>query len=52
MSDLEEDPFIGRFFDTAEKKAKWLVRIKIFYILWIIFVVSGILFLLFWYFLK
>jgi hypothetical protein len=52
MNNLEEDPILGRFFDTPEKKAKWLLRIKIFYILWIIFVVSGILFLLFWYFLK
>ena len=46
MSDLEEDPFIGRFFDTAEKKAKWLVRIKILYFLWILLVIIGIFFLL------
>jgi len=52
MSKLEDDPIIGHFFDTAEKKAKWLFRIKIFYILWIFFVIIGIIFLLFWYFLK
>jgi len=49
---IEKDPILGRFFDTPEKKAKWLVRIKIAYILWIIFVIIGILFLLLWYFLK
>ncbi len=52
MSSLEDDPIIGRFFDTPEKKAKWLFRIKIFYILWIVFMIIGIIFLLFWYFLK
>jgi hypothetical protein len=52
MNRLEDDPVLGRFFNTPEKKAKWLVRIKIAYILWIIFVITGILFLLIWYFLK
>ena len=52
MTRLERDPIIGRFFDTPEKKAKWLVRIKIAYILWIVFLVTGILSLLLWYFLK
>lgn len=52
MSKLEDDPIIGRFFDTPEKKAKWLVRIKIAYILWIIFVIIGIFSILLWYLLK
>ena len=52
MTRLEEDPIVGRFFDTPEKKAKWLVRIKIAYILWIVFLVIGILSLLVWYLLK
>jgi hypothetical protein len=52
MTRLEEDPIVGRFFDTPEKKAKWLVRIKIAYILWIVFLVIGILSLLIWYLLK
>ena len=52
MTRLEEDPIVGRFFDTPEKKAKWLVRIKIAYILWVIFLVIGILSLLIWYLLK
>jgi len=52
MTRLEEDPIIGRFFDTPEKKAKWLVRIKIAYILWIVFMITGILTLLLWYLLK
>jgi hypothetical protein len=52
MTILEEDPIVGRFFDTPEKKAKWLVRIKIAYILWIVFLVIGILSLLIWYLLK
>jgi len=49
MISLEEDPILGRFFDTPEKKAKWLVRIKIGYILWIIFVIIGIIYLLIQY---
>ena len=52
MSKIEEDPILGRFFDTAEKKAKWLVRIKIAYIIWIIFVAIGIILLAVWYFFK
>jgi hypothetical protein len=46
MKKIEDDPVIGQFFNTAEKKAKWLVRIKIAYILWIIFVIIGIMFIL------
>ena len=52
MSNLEDDPIIGRYFNTPEKKAQWLFRIKIFYILWIVFMIIGIIFLLFWYFFK
>ena len=52
MSKLDEDPIIGRYFNTPEKKAKWLVRIKFLYIFWIIFVIIGIMFLLFYYLLK
>jgi hypothetical protein len=52
MDKIEEDPILGRFFDTPEKKAKWLVRIKIAYILWIMFVVLGIISLAVWFFLK
>jgi hypothetical protein len=49
MTKLEEDPIIGRFIDTPEKKAKWLVRIKLAYILWIIFIIIGIFALLLYY---
>ena len=49
MNKIEEDPVLGKFFDTAEKKAKWLFRIKIAYILWIAFMIIGIIFLLVWY---
>ena len=52
MNKIEEDPILGRFFDTPEKKAKWLVRIKIAYIIWLIFVIIGIIFLGVSYFLK
>jgi len=52
MSKIEEDPVIGKFFDTPDKKARWLVRIKIAYIFWILFLVIGIISLLIWYFLK
>jgi hypothetical protein len=49
---IEDDPVIGRFFDTPEKKAKWIVRIKIAYIIWILFVIIGIISIAIWYFLK
>ena len=49
---IEDDPVLGRFFDTPEKKAKWIVRIKIAYIIWIIFVIIGIISIAIWYFLK
>jgi len=46
MERIEEDPILGQFFNTAEKKAKWMVRIKIAYILWIILIICGIVSLL------
>ncbi|MCK5112153.1 MAG: hypothetical protein KAQ84_01295 [Thermoplasmatales archaeon] len=49
---LEDDPVLGRFFDTPEKKARWIVRLKIAYILWILFVMIGIISIAIWYFLK
>ena len=52
MEKLEDDPIIGRFFDTPEKKAKWLVRLKIAYIIWIVFTIIGILSILIWSVLK
>ena len=52
MTKLEEDPIIGRFLDSPEKKARWLVRIKIAYILWIIFLIISIFSLLLWYLFK
>jgi len=52
MNSIEDDPLIGRFFDTPEKKAKWLVRIKIAYILWILFLIIGVIAFLIWFLLK
>ena len=52
MNQLENDPVIGRFFDSSEKKAKWLFRIKIAYIIWIIFMIIGILSFIIWFLLK
>jgi len=52
MNKIEEDPVLGKYFDTVEKKAKWLVRIKIAYILWIAFLITGIIFLLVWFLLN
>ena len=49
---IEDDPILGRFFDTPQKKAKWIVRIKIAYIIWILFVIIGIISIAFWYFFK
>ena len=52
MNKIEEDPVLGKYFDTAEKKAKWLVRIKIAYIFWIAFLIIGIISLLVWFLLN
>ena len=52
MSNIEDDPVLGRFFDTPEKKAKWLAIIKIAYILWIILVIIGVTAFLIWFLLK
>ncbi len=49
---LEDDPVLGQFFNTPEKKAKWMARFKIFYILWICFMVLGIFSLVLWFLLK
>ena len=51
MKNIEDDPILGRFFDSADKKAKWVARLKILYILWILFVSLGILFLLLYHYL-
>ena len=44
MANLEDDPVLGRFFDTPEKKAKWMVRIKFALLIWLIFIIIGISF--------
>ena len=46
MISLEEDEILGELFNSPDKKAKWLVRIKYAYIIWIIFIILGILFIL------
>ena len=52
MNKIDDDPILGSFFDTPEKKVKWLIRVKIAYIIWIIFVIIGIISLAIWFFLK
>ena len=49
---IEDDPVLGRFFDTPEKRAKWIVRIKIVYLIWIIFLIIGITSIALWHLLK
>jgi len=39
---LEDDAILGEFFDTPEKKAKWMKRLTYLYIVWIIFVIVGV----------
>ncbi|MFO7677068.1 MAG: hypothetical protein R6V50_01615 [Thermoplasmatota archaeon] len=46
---IEDDPVLGRFFDSAEKKARWMARVRLLYLLWIVFVVVGVLIVLLWY---
>jgi len=49
MSSLEDDPVLGPFFDTPEKKARWTRRLMLAYILWIIFVILGFIFFVLFY---
>ena len=44
MNNIEDDPILGRFFDTPEKKARWMVRIKFALLIWLIFIIIGISF--------
>ncbi len=46
---LRDDPILGRFFDTPDKLARWHRRITFAYILWILFVIMGILVVFFFY---
>ena len=48
MNKMEDDPILGKFFDTPEKKAKWISRLRIIYIIWIAFAVIGIVSILLW----
>lgn len=49
MSRLEDDPILGPFCDTPEKKARWVRRLTLAYILWIIFVILGFVFFVAFY---
>ena len=40
---LKDDPILGPFFNTPEKMAKWHWRITLAYVLWIFFIIIGIL---------
>ncbi len=46
---IEEDAILGEFFDTPEKKAKWMRRIVYIYLLWIIFLIIGVAMMLIFY---
>ncbi len=35
------DEILGEFFDTPEKKARWIKRIIYLYIIWIVFLIIG-----------
>jgi hypothetical protein len=52
MKSIEDDPIIGHMFDTPEKKARWIIRLKIAYILWIVFVILGMGIFLLWFLFK
>jgi len=49
---IEDDPILGKYFDTPEKKARWMRRISRLYLLWLIFVMTGLAIVLLSYFLK
>lgn len=46
---IEDDPVLGRFFDSDEKKALWVARLRLLYLLWIVFVVVGVFVFLVWF---
>lgn len=46
---LRDDPILGRFFDTPDKLARWHRWITLAYIIWILFVIIGILVFFFFY---
>ncbi len=48
MNKIEDDPILGKFFDTPEKKAKWISRLRIIYIIWVIVAIIGIISILIW----
>ncbi len=49
---IEDDEILGEFFDTPEKKAKWMRRVILLYIIWIIFVIIGLTTVLLYYLFK
>jgi len=49
---IEDDEILGGFFDTPEKKAKWMRRVILLYIIWIIFVIIGLTAVLLYYLFK
>jgi hypothetical protein len=52
MISLDEDEILGEFFNSGEKKIKFLKFIRYSYIIWIIFVILGIIFLLIYYYIN
>lgn len=38
-----EEPFLEKILGDPESKARWIYRLRIAYILWIIFVILGLL---------
>ena len=48
----EDDEILGEFFGTPEKKAEWMRRVILLYIIWIIFVIIGLTTVLLFYLFK
>jgi len=49
---IDDDPLLGPMVDTPEKRARLMYRLKIAQLLWLLFVICGILFLVFWWFFR
>jgi len=49
MVNLKDDEILSDYFNSPEKKAKLLIRIKYIYLLWIFFIILGLLFILIYY---
>jgi hypothetical protein len=47
MISLDEDEILGEFIDNPDKRSKWISTIRYLYLIWLIFIILGIIYILF-----